>query len=80
MILVTGGTGLVGSHLLFHLISNGNTVRSNYRTKASIEKVRKVFGYYSEDPSTLLEQIDWVQADITDLGSLVSNTYTIVPL
>ena len=70
MILVTGGTGLVGSHLLFHLISNGNTVRSNYRTKASIEKVRKVFGYYSEDPSTLLEQIDWVQADITDLGGL----------
>ena len=70
MILVTGGTGLIGSHLLFHLISNGNTVRSNYRTKASIEKVRKVFGYYSEDPSTLVEQIDWVQADITDLGGL----------
>ena len=70
MILVTGGTGLVGSHLLFHLIRNGNTVRSNYRTKASLEKVRKVFGYYTDDPSTLMDKIDWVQADITELGGL----------
>ncbi|MEC8831560.1 MAG: NAD-dependent epimerase/dehydratase family protein, partial [Bacteroidota bacterium] len=31
MILVTGGTGLIGSHLLFHLVSNGKAVRSNYR-------------------------------------------------
>lgn len=70
MILVTGGTGLIGSHLLFHLISNGNSVRSNYRTKASIKKVHKVFGYYTDDPSVLMEQIDWVQADLTDLGGL----------
>ena len=70
MILVTGGTGLIGSHLLFHLINSGKTVRSNYRSKASIEKVRKVFGYYTNDPSSLVEKIDWVQADITELGNL----------
>ncbi|MCR9229181.1 MAG: NAD-dependent epimerase/dehydratase family protein [Flavobacteriaceae bacterium] len=70
MILVTGGTGLIGSHLLFHLISNGKTVRSNFRTTASIEKVRKVFGYYTEDPSALVEKIDWVRADIAELGGL----------
>ncbi|WP_108245912.1 NAD-dependent epimerase/dehydratase family protein [Muricauda brasiliensis] len=70
MILVTGGTGLIGSHLLFRLISNGNNVRSNYRTQASIEKVRKVFGYYTDNPSALVEKIDWVQADITELGGL----------
>jgi len=70
MILVTGGTGLIGSHLLFHLINSGKTVRSNYRSKASIEKVRKVFGYYTDDPSSLVEKIDWVQADITELGNL----------
>ncbi|MBA4744971.1 MAG: NAD-dependent epimerase/dehydratase family protein [Muricauda sp.] len=72
MILVTGGTGLIGSHLLFHLISNGNTVRSNYRTEASMEKVHKVFGYYTDNPSVLMDKIDWVKADITDVGGLDS--------
>ncbi len=72
MILVTGGTGLIGSHLLFHLISNGNKVRSNYRTKESIDKVHNVFGYYTDNPSDLVEQIDWVRADITNLGGLDS--------
>lgn len=72
MILVTGGTGLIGSHLLFHLISNGNRVRSNFRTELSIDKVRRVFGYYTDNPSDLVAQIDWVKADITDLGDLDS--------
>lgn len=72
MILVTGGTGLIGSHLLFHLISNGKTVRSNYRTEASMEKVHKVFGYYTDNPSVLMDKIDWVKADITDVGGLDS--------
>lgn len=72
MILVTGGTGLIGSHLLFHLIANGNKVRSNFRTQESLDKVHKVFGYYADDPSHLIEQIDWVQADITDVGGLDS--------
>ncbi|WP_036380331.1 NAD-dependent epimerase/dehydratase family protein [Muricauda sp. MAR_2010_75] len=70
MILVTGGTGLIGSHLLFHLVKNGETVRATYRDIVSIEKVTKVFGYYSDNPSNLMERIDWVQADITNIGEL----------
>lgn len=70
MILVTGGTGLIGSHLLFHLAKNGERARANYRTKESMDKVSKVFGYYAENPSELMGKIEWVQADITDIGQM----------
>ncbi|HAX14639.1 MAG TPA: NAD-dependent epimerase, partial [Leeuwenhoekiella sp.] len=37
MILVTGGTGLVGSHLLWQLVAQGeNKIRAIYRTEAKI--------------------------------------------
>jgi len=40
MILVTGGTGLVGAHLLYHLIKNEEKVRAIYRSEEKIEKVK----------------------------------------
>lgn len=43
MILVTGGTGLVGSHLLYKLIENGNKVKATYRSKKKIEATKHVF-------------------------------------
>ncbi|MDC6365473.1 MULTISPECIES: NAD-dependent epimerase/dehydratase family protein [Flavobacteriaceae] len=70
MVLVTGGTGLIGSHLLFQLLKNGEKVRALYRNEKSKHNVEKVFGYYSDKPSKVLEQIEWVQADITDIDAL----------
>ena len=48
MILVTGGTGLVGSHLLFELTKNDHNIRALYRSTDTINKVRKVFSYYTD--------------------------------
>lgn len=70
MILVTGGTGLIGSHLLFHLTKNGKQVKASYRNKHSIDKVSRIFGFYVDNPESLLSQISWVKADITDVASL----------
>lgn len=68
MILVTGGTGLVGAHLLLHLIENGEKVRAIYRSVASIEKTKSLFTIYKKE--SLFEQIEWIPADITEVPSL----------
>lgn len=71
MILVTGGTGLVGSHLLAHLAQKNDSIRAIYRTEKSLESVRKVFGYYSKEVDVLFSKIEWLQADITDVPSMI---------
>ena len=47
MILVTGGTGLVGSHLLWHLLQAGEKVRAIHRSGSDLEQVKEVFGFYN---------------------------------
>lgn len=70
MILVTGGTGLVGSHLLYHLCLQNVAIRAIYRTKSSLENVKKVFRYYTENEN-LFSKIEWYQADITDVPKMI---------
>ena len=74
MILVTGGTGLVGAHLLLHLIESRNNatekIRAIYRTIESIEKTRSLFNLYKK--INLFNFIEWVNADIVDVTSLES--------
>lgn len=43
MILVTGATGLLGSHLLIQLAEQGETCRALYRNKAKINDVHGLF-------------------------------------
>lgn len=71
MILVTGGTGLLGSHLLYRLTTSNESVNAIYRKKSSIEKTRKVFGYYPQ-PEAHFKNINWIKADVTDIPSLES--------
>jgi nucleoside-diphosphate-sugar epimerase len=70
MILVTGGTGLVGSHLLFKLVQSEDKVRALYRNPEKIETVRSVFKYFSKNIEESFSKIDWVQGDILDIPSL----------
>lgn len=72
MVLVTGGTGLVGAHLLLHLVESrslgSESVRAIYRNTASIQKTKSLFILYKKE--SLFEKIEWIQADITDVPSL----------
>lgn len=70
MVLVTGGTGLIGSHLLLELTRNDQRVRAIYRTESTKENVANVFSYYSTDASKWFRKIEWVKANINDIPAL----------
>ena len=70
MQFVTGGTGLIGSHLLYRLVSSGRKVKALKRKTSNLQQVQKVFSYYSENAKELFRKIEWVEGDILDYYSL----------
>jgi len=70
MILVTGGTGLVGSHLLYRLCLSKQSIRAIYRNKANLAKVENVFSYYCADYLDLFKKIEWIEVCVEDVPAL----------
>ncbi|MFK7757038.1 MAG: NAD-dependent epimerase/dehydratase family protein [Flavobacteriales bacterium] len=70
MILVTGGTGIVGAHVLFVLVNSGLDIRALQRESSSTQAVKDLFKFYSPNGKTLYEKIEWVVGDILDTPSL----------
>ncbi len=70
MILVTGGTGLVGAHLLYELTNSGQQVKALHRKQSNTGWVKKIFSYYTDQTETLYSRIEWVEGDILDYLSL----------
>ena len=66
MILVTGGTGLLGANLLAELIKRGQSVKAIKRKKSSMQLVEKTF----RRANLSLSGIEWHTADVTDMNSL----------
>jgi dihydroflavonol-4-reductase len=61
MVLVTGGTGFLGSYIIKHLVEKGYRVRAIRREKA-------VLPFYI--PKEIFEKVEWIQGDILDVLSL----------
>lgn len=70
MILVTGGTGLVGSHLLYFLLKKNEKVRAIHRKNSDLNSVKKVFALYTSEADSLFNKIEWVEANITNIPAL----------
>lgn len=70
MILVTGGTGLVGANLLYSLLQKHAKVRATHRSWSNLEAVKKVFSFYSENVQALFDKIEWIETNITEVPAL----------
>ncbi len=66
MILISGATGMIGSHLAYKLLSNGEQLRAMKRQSSSLQTIEKVFSYRDKNYKQLLDKIEWVDCDITD--------------
>jgi len=59
-VLLTGGTGFLGSHIMQHLVEAGIPVRALTRSSKR--------PFYI--PAALLDRVDWVEGDVLDVVSL----------
>ena len=58
MILVTGGTGLVGCHLLYLLVNKNKKIKALHRKNSKIDVVKKVFSYHSDSFEELFQKFN----------------------
>ena len=70
MNLVTGGTGLVGTHLLYRLLKANEPVRVLIRKASDTNQIKKTFSYYDADFEALFNKIEWAEGELLDIGSL----------
>ena len=68
MIFLTGGTGLVGAHILLKLAEKKLKVRALKRKDSSLKVVKNIFSHYNK--SDLFQSIEWVDGDLMDIFSL----------
>ena len=71
MNLITGATGLVGAHVALQLLQQGKTVCAIKRASSDILKTKKLFSYYTPDFEILFGKIKWIDADVSDIYSLL---------
>ena len=71
MIFVTGGTGLLGSHLLVQLCQQHDAIRAIYRSEEKVNQLKKLFIYYlMDDWQKHFDKIEWCKGDILDIPFL----------
>lgn len=72
MIVVTGATGLVGGHMLWHILQGHERVSAIRRKTSSLIPLRTIFKFYTDNPDEFLGRIDWIEADIMNYQSVLS--------
>lgn len=66
--LITGGTGIVGAHVLLDLLRSGRSVRALHRAGSDRSMVDRIFSHYGQ--GELVARIEWVEGDVMDVTAL----------
>lgn len=69
-VFLTGGTGMLGAHLLLDLARSGARVRALKRRNSDLQWVRKIFSWHDTNADQLLAAIEWADGDLMDKESL----------
>lgn len=69
MNLVTGATGILGSHILLKLLLEQKPVMALKQKNSDIQKVKRLFSYYTKDADSLFEKIKWIEGNVCDIFS-----------
>jgi nucleoside-diphosphate-sugar epimerase len=70
MITVTGGTGMLGAHILYKLSQKHSQVTALKRFGSDTSFTKKIFAYYDKANSDAYKKIIWKDCDITDATCL----------
>ena len=76
MILVTGGTGMLGSYLLVQLTQKYEKIYAVKRSTSSTQLTEKIFHYYLPEASIYLDKIQWIELNLLnelDLDDALQN-------
>ena len=70
MNLVTGATGILGSHVVLKLLQSNKPVIACKQKNSDLSKTEKLFSYYGKDGEDLFKKIVWRDVDVCDLFSI----------
>lgn len=70
MNLITGATGLLGTHIALRLLQQGERVRAIRRDGSDLSHIHEIFRYYSPEKD-YFNQIEWVEGDVLDIPSIL---------
>jgi dihydroflavonol-4-reductase len=68
--LVTGATGILGSHVVLKLLQSNKPVIACKQKDSDLKKAEKLFSYYKKRGEDLFNKIEWRDVDVRDVFSV----------